>query len=190
MTDAASLLPAYFDALYARDADPWRFATSAYERQKYAATLDALPAVRFASAFEVGCSIGVLTRLLAPRCDALLAVDVAEAALSQARARCADCAHAVVRRMRVPAEWPAQRFDLILFSEVLYYLSRADIAWAARCARHSIMPGGAMLLVHYIQPTDYPCSGDEASACFIRDSGAAIIMQRRSDAYRLDLLRA
>ena len=57
-----------------------------------------------------------------------------------------------------------QRFDLILFSEVLYYLSRADIARTARRARQSIVPAGAMLLVHYILPTDYPCSGDEASA--------------------------
>ena len=108
MTEAASLPPAYFDALYARDDDPWRFATSAYESEKYAATLDALPATRFANAFEVGCSIGVLTRLLATRCDALLAADVAEAALSQARARCADCAHVMVRHMRVPAEWPVR----------------------------------------------------------------------------------
>ena len=34
---------------------------------------------------QVGCSIGVLTRALAARCDALLALDVAGAALDQAR---------------------------------------------------------------------------------------------------------
>ena len=38
-----SLEPAYFEALYAADPDPWRFATSAYEREKYTATLAALP---------------------------------------------------------------------------------------------------------------------------------------------------
>ena len=190
MNKTASRPSAYFDELYARDADPWRFASSTYEHKKYTATMDALPAVRFVNAFEVGCSIGVLTRLLAARCDALLAVDVAEAALSQARARCADCAHVNIRRLRIPTEWPKQRFDLILLSEVLYYLSRVDIARTARCARQSIVPGGAMLLVHYILPTDYPCSGDEASGCFINECGAAVVMQRRSAAYRLDLLRA
>ena len=35
--------PGYFEQLYASDPDPWRFATSDYERDKYAATLDALP---------------------------------------------------------------------------------------------------------------------------------------------------
>ena len=40
---AASLPASYFDAIYERDADPWRFRTSAYERAKYDATLAALP---------------------------------------------------------------------------------------------------------------------------------------------------
>ncbi len=81
-----SLEPAYFDALYAADPDPWQFATSAYEREKYDATLAALP-TRIGSAFEIGCSIGILTRRLAERCNTLLAVDVAKAALAAARRR-------------------------------------------------------------------------------------------------------
>ena len=40
---------------------------------------------RYASAFEPGCSIGVLTAQLAPRCDRLLACDVAAAAVESAR---------------------------------------------------------------------------------------------------------
>ncbi|MGL6044624.1 MAG: SAM-dependent methyltransferase, partial [Sandaracinobacteroides sp.] len=63
-----SLPPAYFDALYRDDPDPWRFATSGYEAGKYAATMDALPRGRYGSALEVGCSIGVLTAELARRC--------------------------------------------------------------------------------------------------------------------------
>ena len=65
--------PAHFDRLYGADPDPWKFATSDYERDKYAATLAALPDRRFTRCYEVGCSIGVLTRQLAPRCDAILA---------------------------------------------------------------------------------------------------------------------
>ena len=33
----------YFKGMYATEADPWRFVTSPYERDKYAATLAALP---------------------------------------------------------------------------------------------------------------------------------------------------
>ena len=84
-----TLPPDYFDHVYQANRDPWNFETSPYEREKYAATLAALPRPHYAKAFEIGCSLGVLTAQLAPRCGHLLAVDVSEAALAQARARCA-----------------------------------------------------------------------------------------------------
>ena len=190
MSPRASLGPEYFEALYAADPDPWRFATSAYEREKYAATIAALPRRRFASGFEIGCSIGVLTRRLAAHCDRLLAVDVAEAALAQARAGCAGLPDVAIRRMRIPDEWPEGRFDLILFSEVLYYLAPDAIIRAAARARAALSPGGIVLLVHYILATNYPCSGDEASETFIAALGLTPTRQRREAAYRLDLLPA
>jgi SAM-dependent methyltransferase len=181
--------PAYFDALYATDPDPWGFATSTYERKKYEQTLAALPG-RIGSAFEVGCSIGVLTCQLALRCHSLLAVDVAEAALAEARRRCADRANVTIARMQIPQEWPARHFDLVLFSEVLYYFATDDLERTAMRARASITPGGHALLVHYILPTDYPASGDAATDGFIARSGLTPILQRREPQYRLDLLRA
>lgn len=78
---------AYFAALYEREADPWRFATSAYERAKYRATIASLGGAHFARALELGCSIGVLTSKLAPLCDELVAVDIDVTALAAARAR-------------------------------------------------------------------------------------------------------
>lgn len=188
MSDS-SLSPAYFDAIYAQNVDPWRFASSDYERAKYQATLDVLPAPHFSRAFEIGCSIGVLTRRLAERCDSLLAVDVADAALVQARARCTRLEHVAIRRMQVPEEWPTGSFDLILFSEVLYYLSPADVVRTARRTRGSLCQGGTVLLVHYTLPTDYPCTGDAASGIFIAEMGFVPIQQRREAEYRLDLLR-
>lgn len=190
MTPPETLPDTYFDALYARDPDPWHFASSEYERDKYAATLRALPARRFASALEVGCSIGVLTRHLAERCDRLLAVDVAEAALAQARQRCADLPQVEIARRRLPQDWPSQDFDLILLSEVLYYLSPDDIDRMARQARASLQPGGSVLLVHYVLPTDYPCSGDAASERFMDTAGLRPVLRQRHPSYRLDLLRA
>ncbi|HST73796.1 MAG TPA: SAM-dependent methyltransferase [Acetobacteraceae bacterium] len=95
--------PETFDRIYAADADPWKFTTSRYERKKNAATLAALGDRRFA-ALEIGCSIGVSTRLLAWRCEALLAVDVAEAALADARRRCAGLPGVRIKRRQVPGE--------------------------------------------------------------------------------------
>ena len=175
----------YFDALYAADPDPWRFATSDYERDKYTATLAALPAGRFASALEVGCSIGVLTRQLAERCDNLLALDVAEQPLVQARARCPGVAF---ERRAVPGEWPPGRFDLIVLSEVLYYLEAAAIRLTAIKAMTSLRPGGCILLVHYLGGTDYPTTGDAAPEIFSVAAGLTPALQRREPLYRIDRL--
>ena len=188
MTGDASLPPAYFDRLYADDPDPWRFETSDYERGKYGATLNALPRSRFESALEVGCSIGVLTRLLAARCASLLAVDVAEAALGQARRRCADLSQVRFERMQVPEEFPARSFDLIILSEVLYYLAPEAVDRLAATVRACLAPGGCVVLVHYTQPTNYPLSGDAASDRFIAQSGLPVTRQSRQLQYRLDLL--
>jgi hypothetical protein len=76
-----TLRPDYFDSLYAADPDPWKFAASPYERDKYALTLEAMPKPRYRSALEVGCSIGVFTKSLASRCDALVAIDAAQTPL-------------------------------------------------------------------------------------------------------------
>lgn len=188
----ASLPPDYFAERYAKDPDPWRFATSDYEAGKYAATLAALPRERYAALLEIGCSIGVLTRALAPRCDHLLGLDVAEAALGQARARCADLPQVAFGRMQVPDEWPDGTFDAILLSEVVYYLAAPDVARLAVRVGGSVRPGSDILLVHWTGETDYPLTGDEAAELFIRDASgyARVVRQDRAESYRLDVLTA
>jgi 2-polyprenyl-3-methyl-5-hydroxy-6-metoxy-1,4-benzoquinol methylase len=95
---------AHFRRLYARNADPWSFRTSAYEQEKYRRTIATLGERRFRSGFEPGCSIGVLTRMLASHCDALLAVDIVEELLHTARAYCDDLSWVRFVCMRIPAE--------------------------------------------------------------------------------------
>ena len=191
MRARGSLPPSYFEALYAEDADPWRFASSAYERAKYAATLKALPRQHYARALEVGCSIGILTRELAARCDTLLAVDVVDAALREAAARCAGLEGVTVRRLHVPDETPAGPFDLIVLSEVAYYWSAEDIVRVASLIEEVLVPGGDLVLVHWLGATDYPLSGDDAAVGLL----AAVapftepIAATRAEQYRLDLVR-
>lgn len=190
---ARSLDAGYFEAIYAREPDPWGFATSAYEREKYAATCAALPRRNYANGLEVGCSIGVLTRELAPCCAALLAIDAAEAPLAEARARCAGLTQVAFRRLSVPQEWPtdAAPFDLMLFSEVLYYFDADDIARLVARAGDTLAAEADVLLVHWTGETNYPLSGEEAAERFIAAAApfAAVTRQVRTEQYRLDLLR-
>ncbi|MDQ2769432.1 MAG: nodulation S family protein [Bacteroidota bacterium] len=187
-----SLPPEYFDHVYAANRDPWDFENSAYEREKYAATLAALPRPHYAEAFEIGCSLGVLTAQLAPRCGHLLAVDVSEAALAQARARCVGLPQVEIRNLRVPEEFPDQPFDLIVLSEVGYYWSAPDLARAAGQLLAALHPGGQLLLVHWTPPVhDYPLTGDEVHDFFLAKAGPAGPLRhlagQRHETYRLDL---
>ena len=187
----ASLPAGYFDALYARDPDPWGFEVSAYEDAKYRATLEALPRLFYPRALEIGCSIGVLTAQLAPRCGALTAIDTAHSALERARRRCAAFEHVTFSLGHVPGDWPEGSYDLILLSEVVYYLERRDVRRLAGHIRRSLAPGGHVLLVHWIGETDYPLSGDAAAECLIGCLGTAtrVTRQDRTSAYRLDLMQ-
>jgi cyclopropane fatty-acyl-phospholipid synthase-like methyltransferase len=185
-----TLKPEYFDALYTADPDPWNFAASPYERAKYALTLNAMRKPRYRSGLEVGCSIGVLTRSLAPRCDAVVAIDAASTPLVEARHRCADLPTVRFEQMFVPEQWPGGVFDLILLSEVVYYLSREDVGNLAARVTRSLAQDGSVILVHWIGSTDYPLSGDEAVALFIERVGSVCVVERadRYAEFRLDVL--
>lgn len=186
-----TLPAAYFDSLYAAEADPWAFASSDYEREKYAATLAALPRPHYARVLEIGCSIGVLTRMLAGRCDAVVALDVAETALAAARERCADRPGVAFHRMAIPGDWPPGQFDLILLSEVVYYLDQADVARLVTRLREALAPEGDVVLVHWTGETDYPLTGDAAATLVIEGAAEflAVTRQARAERYRLDVLR-
>ena len=187
-----TLPPEYFDHVYQANRDPWNFESSPYERAKYAATLAALPRAHYPKVFEIGCSLGVLTEQLAARCGHLLAVDVSEAALAQARTRCAGQPQVDIRLMRVPEEFPPQQFDLILLSEVGYYWSPDDLARAADLLVAGLKPDGQLLLVHWTPPVhDYPLTGDDVHALFLEkakpDGPLRHLTGQRHETYRLDL---
>lgn len=180
----------YFDRLYAHTPDPWEFETSLYEIQKYAATLAALPRKQYRRGLELGCSIGVLTRALAQRCEHLLATDIAEVALTQARNRCGDLPHVSFEQRDVTTQFPHGRFDLIVLSEVGYYLSPSDLRALREHLVSALPPAGHLLLVHYTGPTNYPLTGDVVHEAFLNAPGSPWIEKsgQRHASYRLDLL--
>jgi 2-polyprenyl-3-methyl-5-hydroxy-6-metoxy-1,4-benzoquinol methylase len=182
----------HFERLYECNPDPWGFTSSGYEQTKYRRTLAALGGRRFVSGLEVGCSIGVLTGMLARWCERLLGVDIVAAPLQEARSRCADQSHVRFQQMQVPEAWPDGRFDLIVFSEVLYFLSPADIDRCADRVRCSLLPGGTVVLVNWLGRTDDPTPGGEAAEYFVRAmSGAlAVVRHDHHGKYRLDVLRS
>ncbi len=184
-----SLDSAYFERLYAENPDPWNFSESPYERAKYDDTMTALGDRRFVRAFEIGCSVGVLSLRLARRCDQLLCVDINERALTQARRRCAGSTNLRFAEMNVPHDFPAEHFDLVVASEVAYYWSDEDLQVAIDKIATATSGGGTIELVHFLPKVeDYARNGDAVHEAFLGDRRFVRTSGKRAERYRIDVL--
>lgn len=174
-----TLGPDYFADRYARSDDPWGFTARWYEERKRALSVAMLPRRRYGDAFEPGCSIGMLTALLAPRCDRLLACDTSPEAVRRARRRAPG---ATVRRLTVPDGWPPGTFDLIVLSELLYYFDDDDLRRLLALGTGSLRPGGTLLAVHWRHPVaEHPRTGDSAHAELARTGLSRLAEHREAD---------
>jgi SAM-dependent methyltransferase len=184
-----SLPKDYFDDLYAASPDPWSLASRWYETRKYAVTLASLPRPRYRRGFEAGCSIGVLTELLADRCDALLAVDIAGSAVEATRLRVARHLHVEAQQLAIPGEWPDGSFDLIVLSEVGYYLDSGTLGDLMGKAVTSLAPDGTLVAVHWRHPVaDYPLGGDEVHAALRASDRLAVLAHHEEQDFQLDVM--
>lgn len=179
-----------FDAMFRRSRDPWSFETSAYERRKRRTTLAAIQGTRFDRGLEIGCANGVLTASLARVCDNLLALDVSAEAIALAHSRLAGFDNVELRRAEVPRDWPDGTFDLIVLSEVLYFLDEDEIVRTSGHALASLSQGGVCLLVNWTGPSDLPLDGDATVDLFRHAAGWLRLASVEKDSYRIDLLAA
>lgn len=138
-----------FEARYRTEGDPWRYTSSRYERQKYAATLAACGLGPFRSALELGGSIGVFSALLAPRCRRLTTIDAAPTAVSTARRRLLDHAHVTAITGSIPADIPPGPYDLVVASEILYYLPAESLEHTLQALSQRLTSGGRLVAVHW-----------------------------------------
>jgi LmbE family N-acetylglucosaminyl deacetylase len=133
-----------FADLYAADADPWQTRTDWYERRKRDVVLACLPRERYAHAAEPGCGLGLLTAALTARCLRVTASDPVPAAADAARQASGPDAEVLAAPVSDPATLPADA-DLVVLSEVLYYLTPDDVAQVAE----RIPDGADVVLVHW-----------------------------------------
>jgi SAM-dependent methyltransferase len=180
----------HFERLARESADPWDYATSEYEQRKYRVTLDHLPA-RTGRTLELGCSVGVFTAMLAPRCESLVAVDFSPTALARARARVGESAGVEFLRRRLPEDMPEGPFDTIVCAEVLYYWSAELVADGLRRMEAALAPGGTLLAVHWRHPDPRrKLIGDDVHA-ILDDSTSLVLDASHTTAdYLLDRWRA
>lgn len=158
----------YFDVLYNDNSDPWQYQTRWYEKRKRDICLAILPQSQYKHGIELGCGNGVLSELLAQRCHALVSIDGNQQAVQLAKERLADLPHVKVIQGVIPNRllnlkasimeaYPLSDdtstnkppFDLIVVSEILYYLSPNDIDKVIAWAQQNLAIGGTLLCCHW-----------------------------------------
>ncbi|WP_086825070.1 bifunctional PIG-L family deacetylase/class I SAM-dependent methyltransferase [Allokutzneria sp. NRRL B-24872] len=142
--------PSRFAEIYDSADDPWQVESSWYERRKRAVMLAALPRQRYGFAVEPACGTGILTRELARRCDRMLAFDPVPQAVRRARTANSGSSHVDVRTGALPESLPAEGVDLLVYSEILYYLDDGDLAETVRRSVAALRPGGHLLAAHWL----------------------------------------
>ncbi len=181
-----------FDELYADgDGDPWETRTIWYERRKRAVLLACLPAERYRHAAEPACGTGELTRDLAARCDRIDASDFSAAAVKQTVAATTGHPQVRVARLVLPddATLPAG-IDLAVLSEVLYYLSDADLAATVDRLAEAVELGGDVVLVHWDGwPAEAPRDAAAAHRVLCDDPRFETLVEHVDEEFLLHVLR-
>lgn len=178
---------AFFERKYQESADPWNFNGSAYELERYEVTMQAIAGRHFRHAFEPGCSVGVLTARLAQACDRVTAVDLSETAVAAARIRCARWNNVELRAGSLADPIQEADFDLVVLSEIGYYLPAGELRRCGAALLGKLVPGGCLLAVHWLgQSDDHLLSGDEVHTVLRSLPGLQLEHTERHAGFRLD----
>ncbi|QTG82516.1 bifunctional PIG-L family deacetylase/class I SAM-dependent methyltransferase [Arthrobacter crystallopoietes] len=181
-----------FDLLYRRKSDPWAYLSSWYEQRKRAVTMASLPREHYGRALEAGCSIGVLTAEVADKCGQLTAVDASSVALERAKARLANRSNVELVRAELPDGWPAdsrQGLDLVLVSEVGYFLRARELRALMRRSQEALNPGGHLLLCHWLHPIEgWELDGETVHAIAREVTSWEVVVVHRERDFLLEIL--
>ncbi|MDY8108149.1 bifunctional PIG-L family deacetylase/class I SAM-dependent methyltransferase [Fulvimarina sp. 2208YS6-2-32] len=184
---------AHFARLYADDGDPWHVRSSAYEANKRADNLDQLAGRSYRRGLDLACGEGHLAAALTTSGTVaeMVALDRDASIIARARSVHAGNDRLTFRTGSLPFELPDGPFDFAVVSEVLYFLDEDRIAALADALASRLSPGGDILLVSYLGPTDTPLSGRDAQDLFAACLGERVTPVTRRDrpGYRAELFR-
>lgn len=188
----------YWEHLFEK-VDPWNY-RSAYEQEKYELQLQLVPASGIDRALELACAEGLFTRRLAPRVKHLVATDISNTALARAQEHCRDLTNIEFRQLDLVAHDVPPDFDLIICSEVLYYLDDLEeLKRVAAKIRDGLKPGGRFIHAHAcvlkddMTRTGFDWGHDfgalKISEAFAACDGLALEKSIRTELYRIDCFR-
>lgn len=138
-----------FERLYLEEGDPWQFASSSYEREKYAHTLARLLEYRHGdkAVLELGCSVGVFSDMLASHFGEVAALDFSSEALATAARRYPARKNIRWLQGYIQDLKLDRRFDAVICAEVLYYILENESERTCTALERHLAPGGILMTV-------------------------------------------
>lgn len=108
----------------------WDFAEPVHQERNariFAALARCYKEKREVHALEIGCSDGVFTGTLAPRCLSVVGCDISPVACTLAANRCADLPNVTVRQFDLHRDPIEDQYDWVFAMDVLYYVHGRDV---------------------------------------------------------------
>jgi cyclopropane fatty-acyl-phospholipid synthase-like methyltransferase len=179
---------AFFEAKYeaAPNGDPWNFAKSEYELQRYDAVIRALDGRRYQNAFEPGCSVGVLTERLASLCNTVSASDFSPTAVAHAQERCRALPNVTIRCEQFTAHASLPDFDLIVLSEIGYYFTSNEWEALLQNMVREMQRGAVLLASHWLGHSEDHVQSGEAVHIALRRPSLQLEWSERSEGFVLE----
>ncbi|WAP66744.1 class I SAM-dependent methyltransferase (plasmid) [Jiella pelagia] len=185
--------PEHFAELYADDGDPWHARSSRYEVEKRADNCAQLDVRCYERGLDIGCGEGHLAAELVNRAIVRSMTGLDRDAGIVARANGAYGQRSELRFATgaLPDDLPEVPFDLVVVSEVLYFLDEPALVALAQHLSNRMQTGADILVVSYLGETGTPLSGRAAHDLFLALFGTALttLSLRTHEQYQAELLR-
>ena len=139
--------PDRFNRLYRLQVDPYETLTSAAELRKQAAIMDLISGQNYDCALDVGCGLGHLTRELAIVSQRVVGIDFSTEAIAQARKSSPENPQISFHVADIRQFAGNHEYDLIVCSEVLYYLQPGELDSVIGRLLDLCLPGASLILV-------------------------------------------
>ena len=152
--------PDFFDSFY-DSGDPFGFDVNPEEQLMFKKTLDVCGEGVFGRVLEIGCAVGSFTEMIAPRAIEVLAIDVSPAAIEQATRRLRGHSNVRLETRTLPGGFPDGPFDLVIASDVLYYLPVDAVLTCLGQIEAALASGGSLVAVHFVTRMGTMLDGDE-----------------------------
>lgn len=137
-----------FEDKFAANSDPWRTRSSAYERRKRDDLSHVVGPGRHGRVLEVAAGNGSNTPMLSCRALRLTVTEGTSSGVHLIRRVVQDEARIDVHQLDLAEHLPGRRYDMVVVSEVLYYLPDRTFSSFAGEVSRTLRPGGSLILAH------------------------------------------